>query len=164
LKHFNVQKNLTLHVFIMGEAVVEKKTPNDIDAVQKGTDDVSVAFPDVCKTPSPAGPIPIPYPNVASATDVSTGSKTVKMDGKATTVKDASSYAKSTGDEPGHDSPMVMFGTAQLSPTGTLKRMLTSRTLGIPRWVWGVIAISGLVIVWVLTSNALQPIVPYELS
>lgn len=27
-----------------------------------GTD---LCFPDVCKTPTPAGPIPIPYPNVA---------------------------------------------------------------------------------------------------
>jgi hypothetical protein len=27
-----------------------------------GTD---MAFPDVCKTPTPAGPIPIPYPNVS---------------------------------------------------------------------------------------------------
>ncbi|HQU03254.1 MAG TPA: DUF4150 domain-containing protein [Acidocella sp.] len=24
------------------------------------------AFPDVCNTPTPAGPIPIPYPNIAS--------------------------------------------------------------------------------------------------
>ena len=23
------------------------------------------AFPDVCKTPTPAGPVPIPYPNIA---------------------------------------------------------------------------------------------------
>jgi hypothetical protein len=27
---------------------------------------VSLAFPDVCLTPSPAGPVPIPYPNVAN--------------------------------------------------------------------------------------------------
>ena len=24
-----------------------------------------MAFPDVCKTPTPAGPVPIPYPNIA---------------------------------------------------------------------------------------------------
>jgi len=24
------------------------------------------AFPDVCKTPSPGGPVPIPYPNLAN--------------------------------------------------------------------------------------------------
>jgi hypothetical protein len=27
---------------------------------------IDAAFPDVCKTPSPAGPVPIPYPNVAA--------------------------------------------------------------------------------------------------
>ncbi|QDC11312.1 DUF4150 domain-containing protein [Oceanicola sp. D3] len=26
-----------------------------------------VAFPDVCKTPSPGGPVPIPYPNIGAA-------------------------------------------------------------------------------------------------
>ena len=25
------------------------------------------AFPDVCKTPGPGGPVPIPYPNIAKA-------------------------------------------------------------------------------------------------
>lgn len=27
---------------------------------------IKFAFPDVCKTPSPVGPIPIPYPNIAT--------------------------------------------------------------------------------------------------
>ena len=26
---------------------------------------IHFAFPDVCKTPTPAGPVPIPYPNIA---------------------------------------------------------------------------------------------------
>ncbi|MGR3792878.1 PAAR-like domain-containing protein [Vannielia sp. SX4] len=26
-----------------------------------------IAFPDVCKTPAPGGPVPIPYPNIAAA-------------------------------------------------------------------------------------------------
>lgn len=29
---------------------------------------MSTAFPDVCKTPSPAGPVPIPYPSIAQLT------------------------------------------------------------------------------------------------
>ncbi|MEZ5726657.1 MAG: PAAR-like domain-containing protein [Burkholderiaceae bacterium] len=29
----------------------------------------ATAFPDVCKTPSPGGPIPVPYPNIGQATD-----------------------------------------------------------------------------------------------
>lgn len=32
-------------------------------------------FPDVCKTPSPGGPVPIPYPNLASAEPQTAGSK-----------------------------------------------------------------------------------------
>jgi len=27
---------------------------------------MNFGFPDVCKTPSPVGPIPIPYPNMAT--------------------------------------------------------------------------------------------------
>jgi hypothetical protein len=34
-----------------------------------------LAFPDVCKTPTPAGPIPVPYPN-AQATPLSPTQKT----------------------------------------------------------------------------------------
>ena len=37
-----------------------------------------LAFPDVCKTPSPAGPIPIAYPNVAMASQGQKGAKKVK--------------------------------------------------------------------------------------
>jgi Domain of unknown function (DUF4150) len=32
----------------------------------KASNGISVVFPDVCKTPTPAGPIPIPYPNTAT--------------------------------------------------------------------------------------------------
>lgn len=30
----------------------------------KGSGGMSTVFPDVCKTPTPAEPIPIPYPNI----------------------------------------------------------------------------------------------------
>ena len=153
-----------LRWYITGEEDVEKKTSNDINAVHNYTQDVSAAYPEICETPSPAEPVPIPYPNTASAKDASTGSKTVKMDGKETRIKDSSSYTKSTGDEPPHDSNMETVHTAQLSPTGTIKGILSSRTLGIPLWIWGIIVISSLVIILILTSNALQPIIPYELS
>lgn len=29
---------------------------------------MAIAFPDVCKTPTPVGPVPIPYPNMAMGT------------------------------------------------------------------------------------------------
>ena len=33
-------------------------------ACTNGPEGRSYAFPDVCKTPTPAGPVPIPYPNI----------------------------------------------------------------------------------------------------
>ena len=68
--------------------------------VHKGSNGISIAFPDVCKTPSPAGPIPIPYPNIGMSSDTSQGPKKVKTDKKMPMTKGAK-YSKSTGDEPG---------------------------------------------------------------
>lgn len=61
---------------------------------------MSIAFPDVCLTPTPAGPVPIPYPNIAQSADVSGGPTSVKVDGAMPATKGAT-YAKSTGDEAG---------------------------------------------------------------
>ena len=58
------------------------------------------ATPDVCKTPSPAGPVPIPYPNTAKAADTSGGPTTVNCDGEMPMVK-GSKYSQSMGDEAG---------------------------------------------------------------
>src|SRR6185312_8447100 len=33
----------------------------------KGSSGMSTIFPDVCKTPTPAGPVPIPYPNIGQS-------------------------------------------------------------------------------------------------
>ena len=38
---------------------------NSRDLAHKGSQGVTIAFPDVCKTPSPGGPVPIPYPNTS---------------------------------------------------------------------------------------------------
>ena len=38
---------------------------NNLTVVHKDSSGVVTGFPDVCKTPSPGGPIPIPYPNIA---------------------------------------------------------------------------------------------------
>ncbi len=44
---------------------------NSRSIVHKGDGQVNVAAPpDVCKTPSPAGPVPIPYVNVAKTSDL----------------------------------------------------------------------------------------------
>lgn len=61
-----------------------------------------VIFPDVCKTPTPGGPVPIPYPNMAMLTQASGGtcSSKVKIMGKKTVVK-GTEIPMSSGDEPG---------------------------------------------------------------
>jgi len=66
----------------------------------KGSGGMSIVFPDVCKTPTPGGPVPIPYPNIGQATDTSKGSKKVKVDGKMAMVKGAK-YSMTSGDEAG---------------------------------------------------------------
>lgn len=73
---------------------------NYLSVVHKASNGVTIAFPDVCKTPSPAGPIPIPYPNIAKSSDTAKGTKKVKCDGQSTCVKD-SNFKMSTGDEAG---------------------------------------------------------------
>ena len=73
---------------------------NFLSVVHKSSNGVTTAFPDVCKTPSPGGPVPIPYPNVAMSSDTAGGSKKVKMDGNPVCTK-ASNFRMSTGDEAG---------------------------------------------------------------
>jgi hypothetical protein len=58
------------------------------------------AVPDVCKTPSPGGPIPIPYPNMAMDSNLADGAATVQIEGNpVANVK--SKISTSSGDEPG---------------------------------------------------------------
>ena len=73
---------------------------NGLTVVHADSGGVSIAFPDVCKTPSPAGPVPIPYPNVAKSSDTASGSSSVKADGNPIMLKD-SNFSTSTGDEAG---------------------------------------------------------------
>ncbi len=61
---------------------------------------MSTVFPDVCKTPSPGGPVPIPYPNVGRSADTTKGPKKVKTDGQMPMTKGAK-YSMSSGDEAG---------------------------------------------------------------
>ncbi|MCI0379994.1 MAG: DUF4150 domain-containing protein [Gemmataceae bacterium] len=73
---------------------------NDKTVVHKSSGGISTAFPDVCKTPTPAGPVPIPYPNIAKSQDTAMGSTTTTMDGNPIMLK-GSIYSMSTGDEAG---------------------------------------------------------------
>jgi len=65
-----------------------------------GSSGTSPIFPDVCKTPTPAGPVPIPYPNIGKSSDASSGPTSVTTDGQMPMTKDAK-YMMSTGDEAG---------------------------------------------------------------
>jgi hypothetical protein len=62
---------------------------NGRGVVHRSSGGLSTVFPDVCKTPSPAGPVPIPYPNVGKAADTSAGPASVTVDGSMPMVKDA---------------------------------------------------------------------------
>ena len=61
---------------------------------------MSTIFPDVCKTPTPAGPVPIPYPNIGQSSNTSAGPTTVTTDGQMPMTKGAK-YMISSGDEAG---------------------------------------------------------------
>lgn len=59
-------------------------------------------LPDVCKTPSPGGPVPIPYPVIVSLSNsLKKGSKKVKVDGGNSAAIKGSEYSSCSGDEPG---------------------------------------------------------------
>ncbi|MGH8497945.1 MAG: DUF4150 domain-containing protein [Methylococcales bacterium] len=70
--------------------------------VHKGSNGISMAtIPDVCKTPTPGGPVPLPYPNISQATTLDKGTTTVKADGGMMIAIKGSEYSMSNGDEPG---------------------------------------------------------------
>lgn len=72
--------------------------------------------PDVCKTPSPGGPVPVPYPNVARSSDLAKGTKSVAIAGNPAGI--ATSYIRtSTGDEAGTAGGGLISGKTK----GTLK-------------------------------------------
>jgi len=78
----------------------QKTFANGRGIAHKGSGGMSIVFPDVCKTPTPAGPIPIPYPNIGMASDTSKGPKKVKTDKKMPMTKSAK-YSMTSGDEAG---------------------------------------------------------------
>jgi len=101
-------------VVIAGTVYAENATLyNDKNVVSKDSGK-NIAFPDVCKSPSPAGPVPVPYPNIGQSSDTAKGTIKVKMDGNPITLKD-SNFKTSTGDEPGSQGPPTI-GTYKLKP------------------------------------------------
>lgn len=74
------------------------------------------AFPDVCKTPTPAGPVPLPYPNIAQCSDGS-GSSKVKTEGSEI-LRKGDTIRMSSGDEAG-----AAMGVASSKIKGTAEIM-----------------------------------------
>ncbi len=73
---------------------------NNQTVVHKESGGIVVAASDVCYTPTPGGPVAVPYTNVADSKEIENGSQTVLVDGHPIMLKD-SYFAKSTGDEAG---------------------------------------------------------------
>jgi hypothetical protein len=61
---------------------------------------MSVVFPDVCNTPSSAGPVPIPYPNIGKSSDTFKGTRSVVVDGSSAMIEGAQ-YRTTHGDDAG---------------------------------------------------------------
>lgn len=75
---------------------------NDLSLCHKGSNGVSTAtLPDMCNTPTPTGPAPMAYPNVAMSSDLAKGTTTITADGGNMCANYGSEFSKSTGDEPG---------------------------------------------------------------
>ena len=139
----------------MGDENEKKKVANKKEITHKSSQEAtSAAFPDVCETPSPGGPIPIPYPNIAKSSDTSSGSKKVKIDGKEVAPKN-SSYTKSTGDEPSTTDSSGWRKTG--SQTQTIIGFVKKHPVLI-----GVTILTVMVITWILVSNVLHAPKPFE--
>ena len=59
-----------------------------------------MGMPDVCKTPTPGGPVPIPYPNIGMLPQAQKTSTKVKIDGMVAIIE-TSEIPMSQGDEAG---------------------------------------------------------------
>ncbi|WP_437707697.1 DUF4150 domain-containing protein [Sorangium sp. So ce448] len=73
---------------------------NGMSVVHASSSGITQAFPDVCKTPTPGGPVPIPYPNIAMSSDTASGTQKVKCDGNPVCIA-KSNFSMSSGDEAG---------------------------------------------------------------
>lgn len=62
---------------------------------------MSIVFPDVCNTPTPAGPVPVPYPNIGKSSDTSSGSRNILVDGGSSAMIEGAQYRTTSGDEAG---------------------------------------------------------------
>ena len=75
---------------------------NGLSLAHKGNGGLAQASaPDVCLTPGPPSPVPIPYPNIAVSADLVDGTTSVLVDGGNSVALLGSKLCKSSGDEAG---------------------------------------------------------------
>jgi hypothetical protein len=84
-------------------SVTVKVNGSSNSLVHKGSNGIAQStVPDVCKTPSPAGPVPVPYPVIISmSSDLANGSQTVKADGGNMIGVKGCEFSRCSGDEAG---------------------------------------------------------------
>jgi hypothetical protein len=74
---------------------------NDNEICCKASSGKTILPPsDVCLSPPPSAPLPIPYPNTAFASDLANGSSTVFIKRTEIALKNVSYFSTSTGNEP----------------------------------------------------------------
>ncbi|QKC86590.1 PAAR-like domain-containing protein [Mesorhizobium sp. NZP2077] len=89
----------------------------------KGSNGQGIAPGDVCLSPPspPAGPVPVPYVNMLSSSDLTKGTKSVKIDGEPTAIENASEISTSTGNEPATQGLGAGVITHQIKGKGVFK-------------------------------------------
>ena len=65
------------------------------------TQGIAFAFPDVCLTPSPGGPVPIPYPNISQLADATDVADDLLVGSGLKVLLQGSKVRASSGDEGG---------------------------------------------------------------
>ena len=86
---------------------------------------MNMGFPDVCLTPTPVGPIPIPYPNISTGATTNPASTALTVLTECTpSLNQASEVLISNGDEPG-----VNMGVASGMIMGPTEFILGSFTV-----------------------------------
>jgi len=77
-------------------------TVNGLTLCHQGSGGIATStLPDICKTPTPVGPVDIAYVNIAMDKDLAGGSGTVNADGGNSIAIEGCTFSKSVGDEPG---------------------------------------------------------------
>ena len=82
-------------------SVTPDEPPTIVDVLSTAQHvDPGAVLPHVCKTPGPGGPLPVPYPNIATSSQIASGSATVEIEGNVPTPK-TGQIETSIGDETG---------------------------------------------------------------